>query len=99
MEQKKRKSTRFDPGPGTIAMIDLQGRESGEFRPTLLGLVFSEAFKGCGLIVLSRDGEIKVGDTWKVKVGKLSPMAAEIRWVKFLDEQVARIGLEYLESS
>ncbi len=91
----KRKHTRFRPEPTTVAWVDSSG-EGGKFAPDLAGLVYEEALKGCGLIVLSAD-RLLVGDIVVVKVGELAPVAAEVRWRKVLEFCVLQVGLLYVD--
>ncbi|MBI3555072.1 MAG: hypothetical protein HY074_02260 [Deltaproteobacteria bacterium] len=94
----KRKHTRFRPEPTTIAWIDStgDGGVNTKFRPDLVGLVYEEALKGCGLVLLTPD-RMRVGDVVTVKVGEMDPVAAEVRWRKVLDFRVLQVGLQYVD--
>lgn len=94
-DRRKRQSVRFKPDADEIAQVELELR-NGPFRPSTWGLVFEEAAKGCGLVILIKEAP-QVGQVVRVKVGKLSPLRAEVRWVKALDSEIYRIGLMYLE--
>lgn len=99
----KRKAVRFSPDSGSLAHIALdKGPTSagptpeGEFAPTILGLVADESSKGCGVVLLEIT-DLVVGDKCIVQAGQLSPLRAEVRWRKQIDEGVIRLGLMYLE--
>lgn len=91
----KRNSVRFDPDEGTYALIDADPKERS-FDPTIPALVFSEAHKGCGLVILATS-KLQVGDVFKVQVGDLPVLSAEIRWREQVDQQVIKLGVMYLE--
>lgn len=89
-----RKSIRFQPDPMTIAWMDFSN--SKDFEPTLVGLVLNEAYKGCALIVAS-DEPLKKEQKLKIKVGRLSPLKAQIAWIKNLEENIFKLGIKLLE--
>ncbi len=90
----KRSYTRFKADAGTLALIDIKKGE--KFHPELVGLVFEEAYKGCGIIVLAAE-ELQIGQIIKVAVGKLKALKAEVCWRIQLDSNVIKIGIKYLE--
>lgn len=92
-EMVNRKGLRFPAETGTLIHIDLHP-EVPDFNPGIVGLVIDEAAKGCGAIILTHR-QIAEGDFCKVKVGRLAPIKAEIKWIKQLDAQVMKIGLLY----
>jgi hypothetical protein len=95
--KSKRRSIRFAPDAGTYAKVDLEAtRLDGSFQPTVVALVPEESTKGVGLIVLNMPG-LQVGSFCRVQVGQLSPLQAEVRWRKVVDNEILRIGLQYLE--
>jgi hypothetical protein len=87
---------RFAPDPGTFAAIDMSLDLDVKFAPQHFALVFSESFSGCGLIVYNNRG-IKEGSQFRIQVGQLTPMLAEVKWRKDLDKEVARVGCVYIE--
>ncbi|MBL7670490.1 MAG: hypothetical protein JNM39_08385 [Bdellovibrionaceae bacterium] len=89
-----RKSTRFQPDPMTIAQLDFATGK--EFRPTLIGLVINESYTGCA-IVLVTDEAPKKDLKLKIKVGALSPLKAQIAWIKNLEENIYKVGIRLLE--
>lgn len=93
----KRQSIRFEPDPGTIALIDVSGAaKKRPFEPTHTTLITEESHRGCG-IVMKMTQELQVGAHCRVKVGPGEPLTAEVRWRIELDSQIVRIGLMYLE--
>ncbi len=97
-----RRYIRFRPDEIEVALIRFGEADPDEFlfRADAAGLVLEEAYGGCGLVTLSHcDATEPIeGTRCLVKVGKMGPMRAEVRWVKRLDEHVARVGIEYIEN-
>lgn len=93
----KRNAIRFSPDPGTLARIQFGAfTDKTPFKAELHALVFEEAAKGCGILGV-KDDRLSQGSIIRVQVGELKPMAAEIRWVKALDDHAVKFGLMYLE--
>lgn len=93
----KRKAVRFSPDPGALAQIQLEGpTPTQEFQPTIQGLVADESSKGCGVVLLEIP-DLLVGAKCIIQAGQLSPLRAEVRWRKQIDEGIIRLGLMYLE--
>lgn len=90
----KRFPIRFKPDPLTVALID--HNNSKEFSPQHVGLVINESYTGCA-IILAADLEFKKGAKIKIKVGQLSEMKANIVWVKNLEENIYKLGIQFLE--
>ena len=93
-QKHRRKHIRFKPDEGKFACIDFQVEEKG-FNPSTYALIFNEAYKGCGLVVI-KDPKLRQGRLIKVKVGELAPCTAEVRWITPLHEGVWMIGLAYI---
>jgi len=94
---KKRKGMRFRPDPGTAAFLDLRPEASkDQFRPQDFALVINESHRGCSL-VLKTNPAIRNGARLYVKVGKLAPHYAEVKWRLDYDSEVTRVGLLFLE--
>lgn len=93
----KRDHIRFEPDPGTLALIDTidEGKKRA-FQPQHAALVTEESHRGCGL-VLKMCKELQVGSLCRVKVGHAAPAIGQIRWRVELDAQVIRIGVMYLD--
>jgi hypothetical protein len=90
MSDVKRKNIRFHADENTfiIAIVD-EGHEVD-------GLCITESAKGCsGTFVMTDVFEVE--KACKLKVGLLDPLKAVVRWVTKLDEEVIKVGFEYLE--
>ncbi|CAM2007970.1 PilZ domain-containing protein [Acanthopleuribacter pedis] len=82
-----------------VAHIDIN-TEDENFEPEYIGMVVEQSHQGCGLVLVrySEDYEkIDKGQEVVVKVGRLHPMKAKVRWRKNLDEDLFKLGLEFLE--
>lgn len=95
MTKANRKYTRFLPEPGTYALIDPRISPL-KFEPKVTALVYNESFSGCAVVVQSCK-KLQIGDVCSVQISTLSPMKAEVRWRKELDNGITRIGLRYLD--
>ncbi|MGK5088479.1 hypothetical protein WDW86_13045 [Bdellovibrionota bacterium FG-2] len=91
----QRKSIRFSPDPGTLAQIEIPLKD-GAFAPKDVGLVLNESNRGCAVVV-TRKSFLKAGELWRIKIGHLEPLKAQIKWVTELDMDVQKVGLQYLE--
>lgn len=91
----KRKHTRFQPEGGGLARIDSRVANE-EFCPEFHGLVVTEAYGGCGLIVCE-NVPIQPGQSIRIQVGNLSPLVGQVRWRKTLDESTVKLGIQYQE--
>ena len=92
---KKRRHTRYRPDRLTTAQVQLDAVTSS-FVSEATGLVFEESYGGCCVIII-HNRPISLQDRWRVQVGSLHPMVAEVVWVKRLDEFVYKVGLKFLE--
>ena len=88
----KRKSIRFHSTPLATALVDLKMQRS--FRPTLSGLVLSESFSGCALLLILEDA-VKEGQIVQIKIGEMDPMNAKIVWIKEFPENIKKIGFHF----
>lgn len=93
-EVKPRKSLRYKPDPKTVAYLDF--KVSKNFAPQFAGLVINESFSGCALIIIT-DLPIKKGAKLKIKVGELAMMKAKVAWVRILEENILKLGVNFLE--
>ncbi len=89
----KRSHIRFKADLNTIAQVGFQDKID-DFEPELLGLVFSEAYNGCGLVMLDHMA-VEKGEICIIKCGDIVPTLAKIRWVQRLDGDVIKVGIEY----
>lgn len=87
--KNKRKFIRFEPDENTYVLVDIQDEAIHS------GLALSESQGGC-CGVFKSNSLYKTGEMVYIKVGKMDPISAEIRWVKELDNDVMKLGFEYL---
>lgn len=95
---QRRRFMRFPPDPLQTALIDFS--TDGSFEPGYVGLIRQEAYAGCGLLLVYRDGleqEFAAGRKCTIKVGKLDPMPAEVVWSVILDEEALKVGFQFEE--
>lgn len=92
-----RRYTRFPGDPLDVAIIALDPETPlTAFRGDIVALIMDEApLGGCGLIV-HRTDRLQVGDFCVVQVGRLLPVAAEVRWRREIGEGIVKIGLRFL---
>lgn len=100
-ENEKRRFLRFEPEEIEIALLQFAEAEPDDFffEAETAGLVIEEAYGGCALAVLRKTlpDDAGEGRRLQIKVARLGPMRAEIRWVQPLDDDVSRIGIQYLD--
>lgn len=92
---KKRKHVRYRPDRLTTAKIQLDAVTSS-FVSEASALVYEESYGGCCLIVIN-ERPVALQDRWRIQVGNLQPMIAEVVWVKRLDDAVYKVGMKFLE--
>lgn len=96
----RRRHLRFPPDGIEIARMHFTDAEPdpSTFQVDSAGLVIEEAYDGAGLVALSHGGavDIREGARCNVKVGGLGPLKARVRWFKKLDDDVCKLGIEYL---
>jgi hypothetical protein len=94
-ETVKRRRLRFEADEGSVAWIDTRrSSASEEFFRQYPGVIINESFEGCALLLSPNSYYIKGKMVWAL-VGALSPVQAEIMWVKPLAEDAVKIGLKY----
>jgi hypothetical protein len=93
----KRNSLRYAPEPNSIAWVDHK-MESTEFKPLIAALIFSESFRGCGLVIINtKETRLEVGSICRVKIGDLTPIESEVRWREQLHPDVVKLGLLFTD--
>lgn len=106
-EEIKRQYIRFHSGDMDIAFLGLEEKmfsifddETIEFKGNIAGLVVDESYRGCSLVILNKKKEkdfLKTGTKCIVKLGKESPLQAEVKWRQELDRNIIRVGLEVFD--
>jgi len=94
-ESAKRRFIRAKPDPLDYAALQL--KDAGTFAPDMVGLIVDEAPMGGASIVVLATPKIKEGQLVRLKVGRLSPLRAEVRWVKPVEKDLLRVGFQFLE--
>ena len=89
----KRKHTRFLPDIGDYAVLLIEDKKTKKVAPHV-ALLVEESFKGCQVAVNSFL-TFKENTSIRIKVGKLDPCTATVKWIKKLSTKVTAIGLEY----
>lgn len=91
-----RSKIRFLPDNNELGLISF---DLEEFSQDIAALIINESLHGVCLVVnrklIPTTVTINIGLMLLVKAGKLDPMEAVVRWVKEIDEELVRIGIEY----
>lgn len=83
----KRKSTRFKPeASDMLALVNGQ----------LPALVFSEAYRGCGLAMIEDFAPIKNAQV-SVKIGAQPELKGKVVWKEQAGDNLVRLGIEFTE--
>ena len=85
-----RKHIRFLPDENTFILV------KGQSEKVHSGLCVDESQSGCAGVFVKHEDLIPKKMTM-LKVGNLDAIPAEIRWVRVLDEDVVRVGFQYLD--
>lgn len=88
----KTRSLRFAPDPGTIAELQFK-RDDGTVL-SLYGLVLNESRSGCAAVVVT-DQTLEEDTVCTCRVGQLPKTIAAVRWVKKVEKDLLKLGLEY----
>ena len=91
----KRKNIRYVSEVNELVGM-MRGQDESDFREEIVGILVDESFKGCS-VVIHCSHQLAAGEKMIVRAGKLSPLPAEVRWSKDIDEKVCKVGLEYLK--
>jgi len=89
------RSTRFQPAPLDHALIDLRNSPS-DFQASAVGIILNESYTGCALVFKTTE-TLQHNQVIQVQVGRLGVMPAKVVWVKALDENLIKVGLQFLE--
>ncbi len=89
----KRKFTRFVPELPTTALI-VSGTEGSRWKDPLPCLVLEESYGGCRLVAL-KNKLLTKGAALVFKVGNLSEMPGQIKWIKIHADEFCSFGVEY----
>ncbi len=86
---------RFKANPLDIAQVDLTAN-TPQFMPEMAAMIVDESFSGAALIMKATD-DLVVGSYLRVKVGRMDALRAEVVWMKRLDRDVIKVGVNFLE--
>ncbi len=89
------RSTRFQPDPLDHALIDFNSG-SQPFHAAAVGIILNESYSGCALVFRTTE-TLKQGQIIRVQVGRLGMMSAQIIWAQVLEENLLKVGLEFLD--
>lgn len=90
-----RPKLRFLPDPNTIVALGFHF--DGDRGETLSGLVLNESATGFAAILVTSE-TIEEGATVVCRVGKMSDRYASVRWVKQIEPNLLKVGLQYADS-
>lgn len=90
-----RRHQRFAHDVGTLAEIDLELNENN-FTRSIWGLVINDSFGGCAMIIVTNE-ILSTNQNCAVKFPTLNPFQGKIVWVKAVDINVLKIGIEYID--
>ncbi len=95
--ENRRSHIRFKPYSGSeIANVDTKNEEVKDFKPDTFGLVYEEAYKGCGAIFIG-EGVFPDGAICLIKVGEIGPQKAEVRYSKTIEGEFQKVGFLYVD--
>jgi hypothetical protein len=90
----KRKHFRVKPDFDDFCLVDTV--LEGEFSPSIGAFIVNESpMGGCGLVVRKGLG-LEIGLCVRLKLGKLMLLQGRIVWLKSLDEELDKLGIEFL---
>ena len=90
-----RKYIRFGPDAGDFVQIDKNpDRDAFEFQEA--ALLVDESMGGFSIVCLKSIG-LRKGEMYRVKVGRIAPLKAEILWERDLDDRVVRLGFRFVD--
>jgi hypothetical protein len=93
----RKQMIRFLPDSNELGLIIFT---SVDFKREIAALIINESHHGVCLVINSKllplNFEIPVGMELRVKTGNLDPASAKVRWIKIVDEELMKIGIEYV---
>ncbi|MCX6130769.1 MAG: hypothetical protein NTX25_17130 [Proteobacteria bacterium] len=92
----KRRFIRFEPDSGDYVQID-KDPEGASFTCHEVALLVEESPMGGCSIACLKSIRLSKGSIYRFKVGKMSPLKAEVVWIRELDDKLERCGLRFLE--
>ena len=77
-----------------MAVIELGDQNMDFAAREILGLVMSESYGGCSMVVLSPN-PIKVGERYSVRVGHQGSVLGEVRWIHSIESGIMKVGFSF----
>lgn len=90
--EPRRKNIRYKADPAECALMEFGRDPRAPFQGQLAGLIMDYSFHGC-CVVAPRREELLIGAKLRVRLGVLDPLAAEVRWLVPIGDDLSRIGL------
>lgn len=94
--QQNRGKLRFTPESNQLSSISLS---LAHFQKEISTLIVNESSSGACLVVnrklIPSTESLIEGRCILVKIGKLDPLSAVVKWVKHVDDDFIKIGVEY----
>lgn len=91
-----RAKIRFVPDSNEMSFISLS---LAHFQKEISTLIVNESCSGACLVInrklIPSTDSLVEGRCILVKIGKLDPLSAVVRWVKHVDDDFIKIGVEY----
>ncbi|WP_013322089.1 PilZ domain-containing protein [Gloeothece verrucosa] len=91
-----RQYTRYTNNLGTVVEIDYQPKKQ-VFINSIKGLIINDSLGGCGLIVATNK-EFQANQICWLRTYGLRPIKVRIAWVQEIENNIFRLGIEYLDS-
>jgi len=96
----RRRYLRYPPDETEIVLLQFSSTMPSEevFEPETAGLVCEESRGGLRVVVLARGPirSVEQGARCVVQVANLGLQAAEIRWMDPIDDDVVKLGVEFV---
>ncbi|MGK7894971.1 MAG: PilZ domain-containing protein [Xenococcus sp. (in: cyanobacteria)] len=95
--QESRRYPRLDIDLGALIEFSV---ENEDFQPSYKGLIVDSSLGGCGIVTVSRDFKLfQANKIFYIKISDENNTAlkTKIIWFKKIDNNVFRLGLEYID--
>lgn len=96
----RRRYLRYPPDETEIVLLQFSNTRPSEevFEPETAGLVCEESRGGLRVVVLTRGPirSVEKGSRCVIQVANLGLQAAEIRWMDDIDDEVVKLGVEFV---
>jgi hypothetical protein len=92
--ENQRSHTRFKTDKNALAWFSFAERKEA-FTQDIVGLVIDMSYKGCGAVVF--DHKFEIDQYIYVQAGPIAPLLGKIVWLKSLDQNIYKIGVQFLE--